>query len=149
MTPVKNVTKSTNIKSPRRISSQTLEAKKDSTNITSSHQNSSHSYAEQRRRKQYCHYFNNSGHCTFEEKTGQKCKFLHEKAPVCKFNGSCNRKKCMYSHSQSSSLNQPGRSQQAPFLRQVSHQGRGRWQPRPPVWMLQQMWESLANGFMQ
>ena len=44
--------------------------------------------------KRYCHYWNNSGNCTFKN-----CIFLHKKSPICKFDGSCNRKKCMYSHS--------------------------------------------------
>ena len=43
--------------------------------------------------KRYCHFWNNVGKCTF-----QNCKFLHEKAPVCKFDGNCNRAKCMFSH---------------------------------------------------
>ena len=49
-------------------------------------------------RKQYCHYFANQGRCTFEEKTGYKCKFSHEKAPMCRSGMSCTRNKCMFSH---------------------------------------------------
>ena len=45
----------------------------------------------------YCHSFNN-GTCTFEERTGRKCTFVHGKAPACNFDGFCTRKKCMYSH---------------------------------------------------
>ena len=48
--------------------------------------------------KQYCHYWNNQENCNFESKNGRPCKFLHEKAPQCKFDGRCNRKRCMFSH---------------------------------------------------
>ena len=41
----------------------------------------------------YCHNWNNLGKCTFEN-----CAFLHQPAPVCKFDGDCRRKKCMFSH---------------------------------------------------
>ena len=57
----------------------------------------------------YCHYYNN-GTCHFEEKYGRKCVFSHEKAPICKFDEKCNRKKCMYSH-----LNKP-KNQNNDFL---------------------------------
>ena len=43
--------------------------------------------------KRYCHYWNNSGNCTF-----RNCIFAHEKSPICNFDGKCHRKKCMYSH---------------------------------------------------
>ena len=49
-------------------------------------------------RVNYCHYFSNYGKCHFEEKNGRPCKFSHLKAPVCSFDGRCNRKKCMFSH---------------------------------------------------
>ena len=45
----------------------------------------------------YCHFYNN-GTCHFEEKYGRKCRFSHEKAPTCAFDGKCNRNKCMFSH---------------------------------------------------
>ena len=44
--------------------------------------------------KKYCHYWNNSGKCSF-----RNCIFAHEKSPVCNYDGNCNRKKCMFSHS--------------------------------------------------
>ena len=47
----------------------------------------------------YCHFFSNFGKCNFEDKNGRKCKFSHEKAPLCNFDGKCNRQKCMYAHS--------------------------------------------------
>ena len=49
-------------------------------------------------RKQYCHYFVNQGRCNYEERTGEKCKFVHEQAPMCKSGLGCNRNKCMYAH---------------------------------------------------
>ena len=49
-------------------------------------------------RKQYCHYYVNQGTCFYEDKTGNKCKFVHEKAPLCRNGLSCTRSKCMYSH---------------------------------------------------
>ena len=36
--------------------------------------------------KRYCYFWNNAENCTFIN-----CKFLHEKAPICKFDGQCNR----------------------------------------------------------
>ena len=41
----------------------------------------------------YCHNWNNYGKCTFEN-----CRFVHENAPLCKFDGDCKRQKCMFSH---------------------------------------------------
>ena len=104
-------------------------------------------------RIQYCHFFNNFGHCQFEEKTGRKCKFSHEKAPTCKFGTECNRKKCMYSHSQARKNNAqyPQNfhlgSHEFPFLRQPHQNMNQYWQPQPQpqMWMLQQMWEMMAN----
>ena len=46
----------------------------------------------------YCHYFVNTGNCSFEEKTGKKCKFEHKKAPMCLFGINCARPKCQFSH---------------------------------------------------
>ena len=47
---------------------------------------------------QYCHYFTNYGKCHFEEKSGQRCRFSHEVAPMCQASTSCSRVKCMYTH---------------------------------------------------
>ena len=49
-------------------------------------------------RPRYCHYFSNFGNCEFEEKSGLKCKFLHERAPMCNAGLNCSKMKCMYSH---------------------------------------------------
>ena len=46
----------------------------------------------------FCHYFSNIGKCTYEELSGKKCRYKHEKAPMCHFDDICNRNKCMYSH---------------------------------------------------
>ena len=56
------------------------------------------SVENQRNRISYCHFFSNYGRCHFEEETGRKCKFSHIKAPVCSYNGHCDRKKCMFSN---------------------------------------------------
>ena len=49
-------------------------------------------------RDKYCHYFVNTGKCSFEERTGNKCKFQHSQAPMCRMGTSCRRPKCMFSH---------------------------------------------------
>jgi hypothetical protein len=41
----------------------------------------------------YCHNWNNLGKCTF-----RNCRYVHQNAPVCKFDGECRREKCMFSH---------------------------------------------------
>ena len=51
----------------------------------------------------YCHFFVNQGRCTFEEKSGRKCKFEHSRAPMCNFGVRCTRLKCMFSHSRNGS----------------------------------------------
>ena len=54
----------------------------------------------QQERVQYCHFYNNSGRCSFSERLGRPCRFAHKLAPVCNFDGQCNRPKCMFRHSQ-------------------------------------------------
>ena len=49
-------------------------------------------------RGKYCHFFVNSGKCNYEERTGNRCKFLHMQAPMCRSGTSCSRPKCMFSH---------------------------------------------------
>ena len=41
----------------------------------------------------YCHNWNNLGKCTYAD-----CRFVHETAPVCSFDGNCSRPKCMFTH---------------------------------------------------
>ena len=106
------------------------------------------------KRPQYCHFFSNYGHCNFEENTGRKCKFMHARAPMCKFGQACNRDKCMFTHKSVGSnrsqtrqpaRNAPGGRNEDSFLRHLPHNPNQFWQPQPPVWMMQQMWEMLAN----
>ena len=62
--------------------------------------------------QRFCHFWNNSGKCTFKN-----CIFAHEKSPVCKFDGHCNRKKCMFSHvKQNGSFLAGSRSSQPPRI---------------------------------
>ena len=49
-------------------------------------------------KRRFCHFYVNTGQCNFEEKTGSKCKFLHEKAPMCISGVKCSRTRCMFSH---------------------------------------------------
>ena len=44
--------------------------------------------------KIFCHYFNNSTVCPFDE----ECVFLHQISPVCKYGIMCARDKCMFRH---------------------------------------------------
>ena len=46
----------------------------------------------------FCHFFVNTGNCTYEERTGKKCKFEHRQAPMCRLGISCRRPKCMFLH---------------------------------------------------
>ena len=41
----------------------------------------------------YCHNWNNFGKCNFDN-----CRFAHETAPVCSYDGNCTRSKCMFTH---------------------------------------------------
>ena len=60
----------------------------------------------------------NMENCNFQNQTGRKYKYEHEKAPPCKFQAKCNRENCMFSLS----------NQNAHFLAQTSRQ----FQPPPP-----------------
>ena len=57
-----------------------------------------HGQSQGTQKRRYCHFFVNNGKCNYEEKTGSKCKFLHEKAPMCNAGIRCSRQRCMYSH---------------------------------------------------
>ena len=50
----------------------------------------------------YCHFYNNYSKCLFEENTGRKCKYAHKKAPICSYDGNCERSKCMFQHREQS-----------------------------------------------
>jgi hypothetical protein len=43
----------------------------------------------------FCYYFNNMQKCPFKE---LGCMFKHEMAPTCKYDITCNRKKCQFQH---------------------------------------------------
>ena len=74
----------------------------------------------------YCHHWNNSGSCNYEERNGRPCKFEHKEAPRCSFDGNCDRKTCMFVH----------KSQNKNFL---GNKPRG-FRPPPP-----QPWEMLMS----
>ena len=42
-----------------------------------------------------CHYYNNKKVCPFQN---FGCKFLHEKAGVCRFKENCGKEMCQYEH---------------------------------------------------
>ena len=67
----------------------------------------------QQQNLQYCHYFVNTGQCSYEEKTGTKCKYAHKPAPMCKNGLHCTRTKCMFDHPKKQSNS---RNQNPPFL---------------------------------
>ena len=74
--------------------------------------------SQNRRSRQYCHYWNNYGSCNFQEQTGRECKYEHAKAPQCKYQADCDRKKGTFSHS-NQNMNFVG-------------QGSRKFQPPPP-----------------
>ena len=56
---------------------------------------------KQKTKDNFCHYFVNFGRCTFERRTGEKCKFEHKLAPECRYGSACKRNKCQYFHQKS------------------------------------------------
>ena len=78
----------------------------------------------------------NYGKCNFEEKTGNKCRFLHQMAPLCRNGINCNRLKCMYAHPKPS----PSFLNNAPTL--------SPWQLCPP-WMSPQLHQMLPSSWPQ
>ena len=80
------------------------------------------------RKARYCHYFVNFGKCSFEDKTGKKCKFIHETAPMCKEGTRCSRNKCMFTHPK------PGNA--VGFLSQLPHHMMNPWAMISP-WLTQ------------
>ena len=82
------------------------------------------------RRTLYCHYFSNLGTCPYEERTGEKCKFVHDKgAPMCSNGMSCSRPKCMYKHPNTSGRRTPFLGQNMSF-----NQNMNPWQMMNPWW---------------
>ena len=104
----------------------------------------------------YCHFFSNFGECDHEVRTGFKCRYSHKKAPNCKYDGNCNRMKCMFTHIKQ--MTPPGYlppqplPQQMPsasFLRNGFRHPGSPWQGAGNSWMLspqhQQMWQMAGN----
>ena len=90
---------------------------------------------------QFCHYFSDFGHCSYEEKTGKACRFSHVKAPVCKFDGKCTREKCMFSHTKKNNSHQGNNQQkQNHFLYQERrpHQQMNLWEVMGPMMEMMQ-----------
>ena len=73
------------------------EAKEPSRNQAPPASNSQNESGQETRKK-YCHYLSNYGRCNFEERSGDKCKFSHDQAPMCNSGINCSRFKCMFSH---------------------------------------------------
>ena len=67
----------------------------------------------------YCHNWNNLGKCTFDD-----CKFAHESAPICSFDGNCSRPKCMFAH----------KKQNMHFLSKKFKPPVNPWQPMGAPW---------------
>ena len=82
------------------------------------------------KKTRFCHYHVNFGRCTFKEKTGSKCKFLHEMAPMCTDGIRCNRNKCMFNHPK------PVNHSSSSFLSQMHPQMIHPWTMLNP-WMTQ------------
>ena len=82
------------------------------------------------RRTRYCHYFSNLGSCPYEERTGSKCKFVHDKAaPMCSNGMSCGRNKCMYKHPNTAGRRGPFLGQNMGFTQTLNP-----WQMMTPWW---------------
>jgi hypothetical protein len=99
--------------------------------------------------EKYCHFFSNFGRCHFEETAGRKCRFSHRKAPVCKYDGACNRNKCMFTHVQQ--MTPPGHPlppQQPSFLQPGYQPPMSPWQGPQGHWGqpgFQQWWQMPVN----
>ena len=84
-------------------------------------------------RGSYCHYFSNYGVCSYEERSGNECKYQHSKnVPMCQNGISCSRSKCMYKHPKVTGL-------KTSFLdrnTRMSHPANQNqpWQVTPPWW---------------
>ena len=73
------------------------------------------------------HYFNN-GHCSYQE----RCLFLHEEAPFCRYDGRYGREKCMFKHRNSPWALEERFHQNQAFLQT---------QPAPWHWMNKPMYQ--------
>ena len=87
----------------------------------------------------YCHNWNNIGRCDYDN-----CKFAHETAPICNFDGTCTRKKCMYTH----------KKQNIHFLSQKFKPQLNPWPTMPAPWQNPYAfqinpWQNPPQGFYQ
>ena len=96
----------------------------------------------------YCHYWNNVGKCNYED-----CKFEHQIAPVCNYDGDCTRSKCMFSHKKqnvhflskkSKPAINPWQAMMAPWSNPFAFQSNP-WQNQSPPWQNQSMGRRNAN----
>ena len=77
----------------------------------------------------FCHFWNNVGKCSYKN-----CKFLHEKSPLCKYDGFCTRSKCMFSHIKQNINFLSNRQQSAPPHNQARFHWRSPWATPPTTW---------------
>ena len=80
------------------------------------------------KKKQFCHFWNNFKNCHFEAKNGRPCKFLHDRAPLCRFDGNCDRRMCMFTHKSQNMIFLSNPPKNAQYLIPQ----RGHWGPPPP-----------------
>lgn len=92
--PATQFVPNTNTKIPKQIGKNSAKP-----NTKTKHSDEDEDEEEKKKTKDnYCHYFVNWGRCTYEQRTGVKCKYDHKKAPDCKFGSGCKRSKCQYFH---------------------------------------------------
>ena len=92
--PATQFVPNTNTKIPKQIGKNSAKP-----NTKTKHSDEDEDEEEKKKTKDnYCHYFVNWGRCTYEQRTGEKCKYDHKKAPDCKFGSGCKRSKCQYFH---------------------------------------------------
>ena len=93
-------------------------------------------------RGRFCHYFVNQGGCTYEERTGLRCKYEHREAPMCNFGSNCSRTKCMFSHPKNT-----GNPNQNNFLGQMMNPWMNPWLSQTQnQWSMPNPWISKVPG---
>ena len=126
----KTTSSSCALSSPSKISRQTVDSRGDSQHP---HKNINKNTPSAPRAR-YCHYFVNQGKCHFEERTGKKCQFQHEQAPMCNSGISCTRPKCMFSHPKIQRNQNPNQN----FLEQMMS-----------TWQMMNPWMTMTNPWNQ
>ena len=135
----------TNVKGPRRQQKTFSEAASSSatTSPQSSPPSSQPSFQPSESRKstsytntKYCHFWNNQGKCSYND-----CKFEHQDAPFCLFDGNCSRPKCMFRH----------KKQNMNFLSNRTNQTISPWQSMVNPWsnpfaFQPNPWQNSAQG---